>query len=167
MRCDDADALIDAYADGALEDAAPLEAHLAACARCRDALELSRRISARFAALPSVTPSRAADARVLAAAEAERAWARSRAKLRRRLIGAGAGAAAAAALVAAFLVTPLTERALGVLPELTDAAGAWLRFRAAPALLDARGTLVASLALLVALAVIERFAARAPRRAST
>jgi anti-sigma factor RsiW len=167
MRCDDADALIDAYAEGALDEAAPLEAHLAACARCRDALELSRRISARFAALPSATPSPAVDARVLAAAEAERAWARSRANLRRRLIGAGIGAAAAAALVAAFFVTPLTERVLGVLPDLADAAGAWLRFRAAPALTEARGTLIASVALLVALLVVERIAARAPRSAGT
>jgi len=164
MRCDDADALIDAYAEGALGDAAPLEAHLAHCARCSAALAFSRRLTASIAAMPAATPSAAADARVLAAAEAERAWARARTRLRRRLVGAGA-VAAAASFVAAFAVTPLTERAIGLLPDLAEAADAWLRFRAAPALTEARGPLAGCLGLLLFIAVVERCTARSERAA--
>jgi hypothetical protein len=164
MRCDDADALIDAYAEGALADPGPLEAHVAACARCGAALALSRRLTVSLGALPSRVPSAAADARVLAAADAERAWARTRARVRRGLVGAGV-AAAAAALVAAVALAPLTQRAVGTLPDLAEAAGTWLRVRGAPTLAEARAPLVGALALLLLVAVVERVAARSARTA--
>jgi anti-sigma factor RsiW len=166
MRCDDADALIDAFAEGALDDDAALREHVAACARCTEALARSRRLTASLATLRSVSPSAAADARVLAAVEEERRWARARASIRRRLLGAGA-VAAAAALVAALCVTPVTERVVGVMPALAETAAAWLRFRVARSLEEVRGPLVGVLALLVAVAVIERVAARTARRATT
>lgn len=166
MRCDEADALIDAYAEGALADTAAFEAHVAACARCGAALAQSRRLSTSLASLPAASPSSAADARVLAAIEEERAWARTRAAIRRRLLGAGA-VAAAAALVAALAVGPLTSRAVGLLPGLAETAGTWFRLRAVPAIEQARGPLVGALALLVLVAAVERIAARTGRTAST
>jgi anti-sigma factor RsiW len=166
MRCDEADALIDAFAEGAEGDDAALREHVAACARCTDAVARSRWLTASFATLRAESPSPAADARVLAAIEEERRWARARARTRRRLLGAGA-IAATVALIAALFVTPVTERVVGIVPALAETAGAWLRFRVAPALEELRGPLAGALALIVAVAVIERIAAHVPRRASS
>jgi len=102
MRCDEADALIDAFAEDALDGAerAFVAEHVAACERCRLAVDASRRLSSAIAALPSPQPSAAADARVLAAVAEERAYEVFRARNRHRLAAlAGAAVVAAATVV--------------------------------------------------------------------
>jgi hypothetical protein len=169
MRCEDADPLIDEFAEGCLDEVAhrAFADHLDACARCRLAVDSSRRLAAALAALPAAAPSPAADARVLAAVEEERSWARWRVRTRRRVAGLAAATVAGTAAVGAFVALPAASWLDGYFASMTHVAESWLRLRAAPALFEARGTLVAALIVLMAIAAIDRALARgAARRAA-
>ncbi len=165
MRCDEADPLIDAYAEGALDGAplAPFAAHIETCAGCRAAVDASRRLSAALAAMPVAVPSAAADARTLAAVAEEIAWTRRRVRLRRTLIGAGTAAAAASIAAAIFVAAPAALLLAEQTPRFAEVVDAWLRLRAVPALAGSSGMLVALVATIVAVAAIERFVAEKPR----
>jgi anti-sigma factor RsiW len=169
MRCDQAAELIDAFAEDALDEAlrATVAAHVAACERCRLAVAASRRLSVALAPLPASAPSAAADALVLAAVEEERAWARWRARTRRIVVAAGTAAAAAAVAGTVFVAAPAAVWFADHVPGILHAGDTWLRLRAAPALEESRGTIVAALVVLVAVAVLERGVSRwtpAPQR---
>jgi anti-sigma factor RsiW len=159
MKCSDADLLIDACAEDALDAAAraSLDPHLAACARCRAALAASRRLSASLAALPFASPSAAADLRVLAAAEEERAWARRRTRLYRTILGA----AAAAAVVGVVAVGPVATWISTAAPPLARAGEAWMRAHST-SLADARGPLVGAVVLLLGISLMDRAFSRRP-----
>jgi hypothetical protein len=170
MRCDEADALIDALAEEALSPAerVPLDAHVAGCARCSAALAASLALSATLSALPLVHPSPAADARALAAVAEERAWAAWRARMRRRVLVFGSAAALVACVGVVFVVTPAASFLLERAPNLARVGSGWLRWRAAPALLEALPTMLTALGIVAAVAVAERSfratrSARAPR----
>jgi anti-sigma factor RsiW len=162
MRCDEFADLIDAFAEDALDEAerAPVAAHVAACETCRLAVAASQRLSASLASLPESAPSAAADARALAAVEEEREWARWRARTRRVVVGAGTAAAALAILGTVFVATPATMWFADHVPALLRVGESWLRLRAAPAIEESRGTLVAALVVLVVVAALDRGIAR-------
>ncbi len=164
MRCDEADALIDAFAEDALDvgERETVAAHLETCAACRRALAAARRLTSSLVSLPSAEPSYAADARVLAAVEEERAWAAARSRSRRMAAAFAAFAVLATAGTVALAYSPsstwIAERATVVVHSLE----LWVRFRAATVAVAALGPLAAILGLLVLVAVMER--ATAPRR---
>jgi hypothetical protein len=169
MRCDDAAPLIDAFAEGVLDgdERAPVAAHVAACEACSRAVLASRRLSLAIARLPAASPSAAADALVLAAIEEERAWAAWRARTRRRVLAAGAAIGAVAVACAVLVATPAAAWLAGHAPEFLRLVDSWLRLRAAPALAENRGALVAAVAAILLLAVLDRAFSRPetePRR---
>jgi anti-sigma factor RsiW len=170
MRCDEAAPLIDAFAEDALDDAqrASVAAHVAVCDACARAVAASRRLSLALAALPHAAPSAAADARALAAVEEERAWARWRSRMR-KVVAAASVAAAAVMVLAVFVATPAAAWVTARAPSLLRAGETWLRLHGAPALAETRGPLLAAVAVLLAIAIIERVFSRwdgAAQRAS-
>lgn len=118
MNC--ADVRLDEYLDGELDAAArgEVEAHLSACASCRESLESSRRLE-RF--LLSVPPASRPDA--------ERFLAGIRARARRRLDLRAVAAAAAAAVFLGVLASSMRDRR-------ADARSALERFARAPSTAD-------------------------------
>jgi len=167
MRCEDADGLIDAFVEDALPRASQSElaAHVEKCARCRLAVEASRRLSAALSRLPSAAPSAAADARALAVVEEERAWTRRRAWIRRASVACAAVAVVAVVLFGVFVATPASASMNGAAATLLRAGESWLRLRALPAVFEARGTIAAAFVLFVVVAAIDRAMSRnAPQR---
>jgi anti-sigma factor RsiW len=163
MRCEDADALIDAFVEAALEapERRALEEHVGACARCGRALAASRRLSAALAALPASSPSAAADARARAAVDEEIAWARWRTRTRRVVAGLAAAAAVVVVAFAAFVAAPAAASVGSSVAAMLRMSETWLRLHAAPTLFELRWTLVAGFVLFVVVAALDRTMSRA------
>jgi len=162
MRCDEADALIDAFVEDSLGAAerALFMSHVDGCARCRAAVDASRRLSAALAALPVAAPSAAADARTRAVVEEEIAWARWRARSRRALIALAATAAVALAAFGAFVATPAAASIDESAATLLRVGETWMRVHAVPTLYEARWTLAAGFLLFVVIAALDRMYSR-------
>lgn len=158
MRCDEADALIDALAEDALEasERAQLEGHLGSCARCAAALAASRALTLSLARVPVAALPAGVDVRVRAALAEEQSWARQRARLRRGAATAAAFGAALAASVVVFLAAPLAGAVAESADTVTRVVTSWTRLRALPALDAAQGPLAAIAVTLAALVLLER-----------
>jgi anti-sigma factor RsiW len=169
MRCDEADALIDAYVEDSLGAAerAVIASHVDGCARCRAAVDASRRLSSALAALPTTAPSAAADARTRAAIEEEIAWARWRARSRRAVLALAAAAAVAMAAFGALVAAPAAASIDDSASALLRVAETWLRVHAVPTLYEARWTLVGGFLLFVVVASLDRMYSRDEAAART
>jgi len=162
MRCDEADSLIDAFVEDALDAATrgALAAHVDACARCARAIDASRSLSASLARLPVAAPSAAADARARAAIEEEMAWARWRARSRRAVIALAATAAVALTVFGVLFAAPVASAVDESAAAVLRIVETWLRVHAAPTLIESRGTLVAAFLLFVVVAALDRMYSR-------
>jgi anti-sigma factor RsiW len=158
MRCDETDALIDAFVEDAVDHPTrrAVEEHLAACGSCRIAVDASRALSRRLATIPPAVPSPSVDARVLAAVAEEIAWARRRAAIRRAVAATIVAAAAGGAL----LVGPLAAWTRSMVAGAAGDVGAWLGSSVVPAVLAARGTIGAVVAAAAVVVAIETSLAR-------
>lgn len=162
MTCDDAGTLIDAFAEDALDEPqrVAVAEHVAGCARCRRAVEASRRLTLSLAALPAARTPATTDARVLAAVEEDRRYAASLGRTRRLLGAAAAFAAVAVAGLAVAAASPVPAIVVGRGESLVREAALWLRWNAVPAVDAATGPAIAVAALVLLVAATERLTLR-------